>query len=71
MTILRFFGLRHICREPSGLHGYVREDTHLVGQDTGAITLWATVFLRVILSGLGTQWVLPTGVLDGGWWDQS
>ena len=58
-ALLRSFGSRHIQREPSGFWEYVRDDTHLVGQETGAITPWATMSSRMYsLSALGTVMVL-------------
>ena len=47
MALLRSFGSRHMQREPSDLQGYVRDNTHLVGQETGAITPLVTMSLRV------------------------
>ena len=43
---------------PSGLWGYVRDDTHLVGWETGAITPLVTMLLMVYAqSVLSTLWV--------------
>ena len=50
----------------SGLWGYVRDDTHLVGQDTGAITHLATMLLRCTLSALSNfLWACWTGGTEG------
>ena len=38
MALLRSLGLRHICREPSGLWGYASKDIHSVTQETGMMT---------------------------------
>ena len=39
------------------LMGYVREDTHSVGSETGSMTPWATMSLRVHFICLGTLWI--------------
>ena len=36
-----------MCRVPSGLWGYVKDDAHSVGWETGMITPFSTISLRV------------------------
>ena len=43
MALLRSLGSRHICRELSGLQGYISEGTHSVGQETGMMTPLVTM----------------------------
>ena len=67
MALLRSFGLRHMHSVPSGLWGYVRDDTHLAGWETGTITPLLTMSLRMCL--IHSQFSMGTflfGVLDRG-----
>ena len=55
---------------PSGLQGYIREDTHLVSQETGAImpllTISSTEFLICFQYSMGTfHWACWTEVMAG------
>ena len=43
MALLRSFGLRHMCKVSSGLLGYVKDNTHSVGHETGAIRSLLTI----------------------------
>ena len=52
---------------PSGLQGYIREDTHSVGWETGVITPLSTISLR--LHSISSQYIygyLPPSMFDGG-----
>ena len=55
---------REIWREPSNLRGYVRDDTHSVGSETGAMTPWVTMSFRLHTS---CSWYLIGTFLWGCW----
>ena len=46
IVLLRSLGSKQIWREPSGLQGYVRDDTHSIGSVNGVIVPWSTVSCR-------------------------
>ena len=52
---------------PSGLQGYVKEDTHLVGWETGAIMPFFDHIIEDVLNLFPVlYWNLLPGMLDGG-----
>ena len=67
MALFQSLGLKHMCRVPSGLWGYVREDTHSVGQEIGIghslpdHFIKSPLYVLPVLSGN-----LLLGVLDRG-----
>ena len=75
--MLSYYGLvkvlrvkAYTCREPSGLWGLVRNDTHSFGWETGVMTPLLTMSSRVhsICSwySMGTlHWACCTGSMEG------
>ena len=47
--LVKAFGSRHVHSVPSGLWGCVRDEIHLVGQETGVTTPLSTMSFRVYL----------------------
>ena len=65
MALLRSFGSRHKQSVPSCLLEYVRDDTHLVGWETEAMTPFGDhVIQGVLYMFLVLYGYLPLGVLD-------